>query len=163
MRNNKAEIATATMFIIGVIIGAIGGMYVANKEGYLPWFQTPYVPDAVTQGSDNIECNGFFDLTEVSTSFENISYKTFYSSDSPSAVIEAYTSDLREKGFELKTSGTTTIQGYTILYAFFIKGITLAGVAATGSPFSGGQGVGSCVIYAVGPVWEAQNNFETAG
>lgn len=163
-RNNKAEIATSTIIIVAIIVGTIGGGYVAKDAGYLPWFESPITPPGIEKenvfpcppGSDACKdaipdtqdgCSRFFNLISEKITF--LKGKNYVVEDTPAGVVASYKAELTEQGYRVfnEFEGTTQFAGYDeVHYLVMFKGITLAVVLATNVSAT----PGTCVYYGVG-------------
>ncbi len=166
--NNKAEIATLTIIIVGVLVASAGSSYVAYDQGYIPWIEQPTLPSDYTDDSQSIPelpCEDFFNyVKETIPSVEGVKYELYRVGTSPSLILLAYKTELEEKGYEIyeyngdKIYGNTEISfesySYDAYYGLFIKGITVVAVVAVAEETDETTTrQGSCVLYAVGDVW----------
>ena len=162
-RNNKAEIATSTIIIVAIIVGTIGGGYVAKDAGYLPWIESPITPPGIEKenvfpcppGSDACKdaipdtqdgCSRFFNLISEKITF--LKAKHYVVEDAPATVVASYKAELTEQGYRVfnEFEGVEQFADYLVHYLVMYKGITIVVVLASevlATP-------GTCVYYGVG-------------
>jgi len=138
-----------TSAIVILVVGAIGG--IAYNAGFLPITGLLSVKEPAGS-SVPLDIESYMEmypeLAEM-PNLDHIKYEAFGTDVSTNVVIDEYTQQLEAEGYHVEYDGTVEMDGSSLQFVGFLKGLTAVGIIITDEPAED-VGHDTVVLYATG-------------
>jgi len=138
-----------TSAIVILVVGAIGG--IAYNAGFLPITGLLSVKEPAGS-SVPLDIESYMEMCPELAEMPNldhIKYEAFGTDVSTSVVIGEYAQQLEAEGYHVEYDGTVEMDGRSLQFVGFLKGLTAVGIISTDEPTED-VGHDTVVLYATG-------------